>query len=145
MIEAVGEEFWPAYFSRSTGCSRRAGGSGCRPSRCRRPLLATRDTYTWIHKYVFPGGMIPSPEAIDAQLAAHTRLAVVQRRELGPDYATTLRLWRERFLASWQDTRALGFDETFRRMWELYLAYCEAGFRAGYLGVQQLAIADCAR
>jgi cyclopropane-fatty-acyl-phospholipid synthase len=59
---------------------------------------------------------------------------------MGPHYAHTLRLWREQFLANWPTVRRLGFDETFRRMWEFYLAYCEAGFRTGYLNVAQITI-----
>jgi hypothetical protein len=60
---------------------------------------------------------------------------------MGQHYAHTLRLWRSRFLASWPQVNALGFDDTFRRMWEFYLAYCEAGFRAGYLDVAQIGLA----
>ena len=60
---------------------------------------------------------------------------------IGRHYAHTLRLWRERFLANWVEVEALGFDDAFRRMWEFYLAYCEAGFRAGALGVSQLGLA----
>jgi cyclopropane-fatty-acyl-phospholipid synthase len=143
MIEAVGEEFWPVFFARLDALLAPGGRIGLQAiTMDHGRMLATRGTYGWIHKYVFPGGMIPSPEAIDAQLRAHTRLRVDARRELGADYATTLRLWRARFLANWAQTRELGFDETFRRMWELYLAYCEAGFRARYLGVQQLGIAE---
>lgn len=80
----------------------------------------------------------PSLQAVDETLAAHTTLRVTRQRELRPHYARTLRLWRERFCANWPQIHALGFDETFRRMWEFYLAYAEAGFRAGYLGVSQL-------
>ena len=101
-------------------------------------VLATRRSFSWIQKYIFPGGIIPSLQAIDDTLAAHTTLRVTQRRELRPHYARTLHLWRERFIDQWPRIHAQGFDETFRRMWEFYLAYCEAGFRSGYLGVSQL-------
>ena len=104
-------------------------------------MLATRNTYTWIHKYVFPGGFIPSVEAIEDNLARHTGgLRVAERRSLGYDYARTLGHWRTRFLARWDEVEALGFDETFRRMWEFYLGYCEAGFRVGYLDVVQFSL-----
>jgi cyclopropane-fatty-acyl-phospholipid synthase len=63
---------------------------------------------------------------------------VTRQRELRPHYARTLRLWRERFLGQWPRIQAQGFDEIFRRMWEFYLAYSEAGFRSGYLGTSQL-------
>ena len=101
-------------------------------------LLATRRSFSWIQKYIFPGGIIPSLQAIDETLAAHTTLRVTQRRELRPHYARTLHLWRERFNGQWPHIHAQGFSETFRRMWEFYLAYSEAGFRSGYLGVSQL-------
>jgi len=103
-------------------------------------MVATRRSYTWIHKYVFPGGIIPSLRAISDNLAQHSSLSIVERRDLGPHYARTLQLWRERFIAHWPGLEG-SFDETFKRMWEFYLAYCEAGFRVGYLGVSQLGLA----
>jgi cyclopropane-fatty-acyl-phospholipid synthase len=102
-------------------------------------MLATRRSYTWMHRYVFPGGIIPSLKAIAENLEAHTKLAIDERRDLGAHYARTLALWRQRFLTNW-DRLENSFDETFRRMWEFYLAYCEAGFRVGYLGVSQLGL-----
>jgi cyclopropane-fatty-acyl-phospholipid synthase len=89
---------------------------------------------------VFPGGIIPSIRSISDNLAAHTELSIVERRDLGPHYARTLALWREQFLGNWGRLEG-SFDDTFRRMWEFYLAYCEAGFRVGYLGVSQLGLA----
>src|SRR3954466_15913772 len=103
-------------------------------------LLATRHAQGWIHKYIFPGGLIPSLTAIEQIAAASGGLAIETRRDLGGDYARTLRLWRERFVAQTPVVANLGFDAVFRRMWEFYLAYSEAGFRAGYLGVSQLAL-----
>jgi cyclopropane-fatty-acyl-phospholipid synthase len=85
-----------------------------------------------------PGGIIPSLQAIEESLAGHTTLRVSSRRQLGPHYAQTLKQWRSRFLEDWPQVQMLGFDETFRRMWEFYLAYCQAGFRSGYLGVSRL-------
>ena len=104
-------------------------------------LRATRHAYTWIHKYIFPGGIVPSLEAIDGALREHTTLRIVDRCDFGAHYATTLKQWRRRFLSEWDEISRLGFDSVFRRMWEFYLAYCEAGFRAGYLSVSQLALA----
>jgi cyclopropane-fatty-acyl-phospholipid synthase len=141
MIEAVGERYWPAYFAALD--ERLAPGGRVGLQSITMPhdrMVATRRGYTWIHKYVFPGGIIPSLRAIEQELAGHTRLAIVERRDLGPHYARTLHLWRERFLANWGALSG-AFDETFRRMWEFYLAYCEAGFRAGHLGVSQLGLA----
>jgi cyclopropane-fatty-acyl-phospholipid synthase len=141
MIEAVGERYWPTYFAALDSLLAPGGRVGLQAITMPHDrMLATRRGYTWIHKYVFPGGIIPSLRVIEENLAAHSRLSVVELRELGPHYARTLALWRERFLANW--TRLEGsFDDTFRRMWEFYLAYCEAGFRVGYLGVSQLGLA----
>jgi cyclopropane-fatty-acyl-phospholipid synthase len=141
MIEAVGEQYWPTYFTALDGLLKPGGRVGLQAITMPHDrMMATRRSYTWIHKYVFPGGIIPSLRAIEDNLAAHTRLSIVERRELGPHYARTLALWRERFLANWEALSG-SFDDTFRRMWEFYLAYCEAGFRAGYLGVSQLGLA----
>ncbi|MFE0383208.1 class I SAM-dependent methyltransferase [Streptomyces bungoensis] len=138
MIEAVGAEFWPVYFR--TLDERLDPGGRVALQAITMPherMLATRDTFTWIHKYVFPGGIIPSTEAIEDTARAHTRLRPARRDSFGAHYAETLRLWRERFTARAGELGALGFDDTFRRLWTFYLAYCEAGFRAGYLDVQQ--------
>jgi cyclopropane-fatty-acyl-phospholipid synthase len=141
MIEAVGERFWPTYFGALDQLLVPGGRVGLQAITMPHDrMLATRRSYTWIHKYVFPGGIIPSVRAIAENLEAHTRLSIVERRDLGPHYAHTLTLWRERFLANWGRLEG-SFDETFRRMWEFYLAYCEAGFRARYLGVSQLGLA----
>jgi cyclopropane-fatty-acyl-phospholipid synthase len=141
MIEAVGERYWPTYFStidRLLAPDGRALVQAILLSHDR--MRATRDTYTWMHKYIFPGGQLLSVEAIRQVLARSTSLHVTQVRPMGQHYAHTLRLWRERFTQNWPAVRALGFDETFRRMWEFYLGYCEAGFRAGYLDVAQVSI-----
>jgi cyclopropane-fatty-acyl-phospholipid synthase len=141
MIEAVGERYWPTYFAALDHLLAPGGRVGLQAiTMPHEQMMATRRSYTWIHKYVFPGGIIPSLRAIEDNLAAHTKLSIVEQRELGPHYARTLALWRERFLASWS-TLSGSFDDTFRRMWEFYLAYCEAGFRVGYLGVSQLGLA----
>jgi cyclopropane-fatty-acyl-phospholipid synthase len=100
-------------------------------------MLASRDTYTWIQKYIFPGGLLPSVEAIIGATEGHTRLRTVEMTSLRSHYADTLRLWRESFLDRREAVSALGFDGVFQRMWELYLAYSEAGFRSGYLDVYQ--------
>ncbi|MEU1520094.1 class I SAM-dependent methyltransferase [Streptomyces sp. NPDC005811] len=138
MIEAVGAEFWPVYFR--TLDERLAPGGRAALQAITMPherMLASRDTFTWIHKYVFPGGLIPSTRAIEETVRDHTRLRPARRDAFGAHYAETLRLWRERFTERAEDVEALGFDETFRRLWTFYLAYSEAGFRSGYLDVQQ--------
>jgi cyclopropane-fatty-acyl-phospholipid synthase len=141
MIEAVGERYWPAYFGAIDSLLAPGGKVAIQAILLEHHrYLATRETYTWIHKYIFPGGLLPSVEAIEQVVDTHTDLTVERVSPMGPHYAHTLRLWRESFLANWPSVQALGFDDTFRRMWEFYLAYCEAGFRAGYLDVAQISL-----
>lgn len=139
MIEAVGADFWPVYFRTLDRCL--APGGRIALQAITMPddrMRAGRNTYTWIQKYIFPGGLLPSVEAIGEVTAAHTALRVERCDDFGTHYAETLRLWRERFTERAADVDALGFDATFRRMWTFYLAYSEAGFRSGYLHVQQM-------
>ncbi|MFF3691574.1 class I SAM-dependent methyltransferase [Streptomyces sp. NPDC002187] len=139
MIEAVGAEFWPEYFQ--TLDRLLAPGGQIALQAITMPhdrMLASVDTYTWVQKYIFPGGQLPSSEAIEQIVAGCTGLTTAARDGFGPHYAETLRLWRERFTERAEEVEALGFDEVFRRMWTFYLAYSEAGFRSGYLDVQQL-------
>lgn len=144
MIEAVGEKYWPTYFESVDRLLTPTGRFGLQSiTMGHDEMMATRNSYTWIHKYIFPGGIIPSIQSIEDNLRLHTRMEILERRDFGLHYARTLRLWRERFLAAWPTIAGLpghGFDATFKRMWEFYLAYCEAGFTSRYLGVSQLAI-----
>lgn len=141
MVEAVGEEFWPTYFAKIDSLLAPGGKAAIQAIlMADHRLEATRDTYTWIHKYIFPGGMLPSTEAVSRVLRRHTSLHISNTRPMGRHYAHTLRLWRERFVANWEHVHELGFDDRFFRMWEFYLAYCEAGFRTGYLDVAQIRI-----
>ncbi|ONI69939.1 SAM-dependent methyltransferase [Kribbella sp. ALI-6-A] len=139
MIEAVGEKYWPVYFD---AIERRLAPDGVAVVQAivmpHERMLATRNTFTWVQKYIFPGGLIPSVKVIKDVTNQHTGLHAQVLRSLGPDYARTLRIWRNRFIQQWPNIAALGFDETFCRMWEFYLAYSEAGFRSGYLDDVQL-------
>lgn len=83
----------------------------------------------FIKRYIFPGSFIPSVSTITASMARATRLGLVELADFGGSYALTLKAWRERFEAAWEQIAAMGFDETFRRRWRYYLAYCEGGFR----------------
>lgn len=138
MIEAVGYRFWSTYFNaldRLVSPGGRVAIQAITMPHDR--MLASRNTYTWIQKYIFPGGLIPSVEAVVGVTERETRLRTVGVLSLRPHYAETLRLWRQRFAEHREAVSELGFDETFHRMWELYLAYSEAGFRSGYLDVYQ--------
>jgi cyclopropane-fatty-acyl-phospholipid synthase len=138
MVEAVGEEYWPEYFSKIDSVLAPGGRAAIQAILMSdERMKTTRNTYTWMHKYIFPGGRLPSSEAIGRVLRDHTSLRVTNIAPMGPHYAHTLRLWREQFVANRRQVHELGFDDRFFRMWEFYLAYCEAGFRTGYLDVAQ--------
>jgi cyclopropane-fatty-acyl-phospholipid synthase len=141
MIEAVGYKYWPEYFTvldRHLAPGGRVGLQAITMPHER--MLASRDTFTWIHKYIFPGGLIPSVTAIEQSAFTSSSLRIVDRFAFGQHYAETLRLWRERFEAQAAAVTGLGFDDVFRRMWSLYLAYSEAGFASGYLDVYQFVL-----
>ncbi|MGR8012146.1 class I SAM-dependent methyltransferase [Streptomyces hypolithicus] len=142
MIEAVGSEYWSVYFA----TLRRLCAPGGRIvlqaiTMPHERMLNTSRTHTWISKYIFPGGLIPSMKAIERE-SSRAGLKVAADFGFGEHYAETLRLWRESFTRRADAVDALGFDATFRRMWELYLAYSEAGFRARYLDVRQLLLTE---
>jgi cyclopropane-fatty-acyl-phospholipid synthase len=140
MIEAVGEQYWPVYFATLSRVLAPGGSVGLQAITMPHDrMLASRSTYTWMHKYVFPGGLIPSVRAVH-ETAARAGLRVVDDLSFGSGYARTLRLWRERFVAHSDDVRRLGFDPIFERMWTFYLAYSEAGFRSRYLDVHQFVL-----
>jgi cyclopropane-fatty-acyl-phospholipid synthase len=142
MIEAVGERHWPAYFcalDRLLAPGGRAGLQAITMPHDR--MLATHGGHTWIHSYIFPGGQIPSLQAITDTLRGHTSLRVTADCPMGQHYARTLAEWRSRFLAATGQVSQLGFGPAFQRMWNLYLAYSEGGFRSGYLDVHQLVLA----
>jgi cyclopropane-fatty-acyl-phospholipid synthase len=140
MIEAVGEAFWPTYFRTIDRVLAPGGAVGIQAITMPHDrMLASRQTYTWMHKYVFPGGLLPSVEAVHTAVG-NTSMRVVDDFAFGHGYAETLRLWRERFIEHSGEVRRLGFDPIFRRMWTFYLAYCEAGFRSRYLDVHQFVL-----
>ncbi|MFG2868978.1 class I SAM-dependent methyltransferase [Streptomyces sp. NPDC048338] len=145
MIEAVGADYWPAYFT----ALRRALAPGGRIAlqaitMGHQQMLHTAATHTFISKYVFPGGLIPSREAI-AEHSAAAGLRTLADVGFGDHYAETLRLWRERFTAHRPAVTGLGFDPVFQRMWEFYLAHSESGFRSRYLDVRQLLLTEGTR
>ena len=138
MIEAVGYHAWPRYFATLQELVRPGGRVAIQViTMPHNRMLATRNTRTWIQKYIFPGGLLPSTRVISDIAERHTALRTVDMTSLRPHYAETLRLWRERFTQRRDELSRLGFDEVFGRMWELYLAYSEAGFRSRYLDVYQ--------
>jgi cyclopropane-fatty-acyl-phospholipid synthase len=145
MIEAVGANHWDEYFTAIDRALVPGGRVGLQAIlQDDRTVALTKDTYTWIRKYIFPGGQCASIPAIERSLAGRTALQITDRYSFNKHYAQTLHRWRMRFEERADEVDALGFDETFRRMWSFYLAYSEAGFRTGYLDVSQLTLVKAA-
>jgi len=137
MLEAVGERWWPTYFARIAASLPRGGRALLQSIVIDETLFARyRSGSDFIREYIFPGGMLPSVARVHAA-AQRAGFEVVESHPFGVDYARTLALWRERFVAAQPQLRRLGFDERFERMWLFYLAYCEAGFLAGSTDVVQ--------
>ncbi|MEJ6003381.1 cyclopropane-fatty-acyl-phospholipid synthase family protein [Paucibacter sp. AS307] len=141
MFEAVGRQYWDGYFQTLRN-KLKPGGRACIQSITIRDDLFERYTRSsdFIQQYIFPGGMLPSPSQFRAH-AARAGLRVVNELAFGLDYAETLRRWREAFLAREAMVREQGFDTRFMRLWEFYLAYCEAAFAAGNTDVMQFTLA----
>ena len=138
MFEAVGEEFWPVYFRKVSDCLRQGGKAGLQVITIQDRFFETyRKEMDFIRRYIFPGGMLPCPR-IMTDMGNSNGLKQIASLEFGHDYARTLKVWRDNFRSVWPDLTEMGFDERFRRMWEYYLAYCEAGFLAGNIDVRQI-------
>lgn len=144
MIEAVGEEFWPNYFSQLRDRLLPQGLAGIQAITIRDSMFQSyRREVDFIQRYVFPGGMLPSPAVLKA-LGERFGIPIIKERIFGQDYARTLATWRNNFRQAWPNLKPLGFDERFRRLWEYYLAYCEAGFLSGNIDVRQVIFAKSA-
>jgi len=138
MVEAVGHQYLGDYFAK---CARLLAPHG----RAAVQAITVRDDWydprqrqvDFIKRYIFPGSFVPSISTL-ASAAGTTDLRLVHLEDITPHYVETLRRWRARFDESWEDIRALGFDERFRRLWDFYLAYCEGGFAEAILGTAQL-------
>nr|WP_315848690.1 cyclopropane-fatty-acyl-phospholipid synthase family protein [uncultured Rhodoferax sp.] len=137
MVEAVGREYWPTYFA-SVAKLLKPGGRACVQSIVIDDALFDRyiSSTDFIQQYIFPGGCLPCPREFRAQARA-AGLEVVDEYAFGPDYAETLRRWRDAFLAERDRVMAAGFDHRFMLIWEFYLAYCEAAFDERNIDVVQ--------
>jgi cyclopropane-fatty-acyl-phospholipid synthase len=141
MFEAVGERYWPSYFSKINETLAPGGRAGLQ-------IITIKDQYfeeyrsraDFIQKYIFPGGMLPSEERL-RKVTQKAGFAWTAIDRFGLDYAETLAEWHASFDAAWADIRPLGFDERFRKLWKFYLSYCEAGFRTQRTNVVQLSLA----
>jgi cyclopropane-fatty-acyl-phospholipid synthase len=140
MFEAVGREYWPGFFATVHDKLKRGGRACIQTITIRDDLFERYVTGTdFIQQYIFPGGLLPSPAQFRAQAGA-AGLEVINELAFGADYAQTLRHWRERFQAEESRVRRLGFDNRFVRIWEFYLAYCEAAFEGGNTDVIQFTL-----
>jgi cyclopropane-fatty-acyl-phospholipid synthase len=141
MFEAVGEKYWPAYFAKIAEVLKPGGRAGLQIITIRDDLFERyRTRVDFIQKYVFPGGMLPSLSRLEEE----TRRAGLKRDSVdrfGVSYAETLAEWGRRFRAAWGEIGPMGFDERFKRLWQFYLSYCEAGFRTGNTDVVQISLA----
>src|SRR5271165_625836 len=139
MFEAVGLKYYDAYF---TTCDRLLKPEGTlflqtiTMNQQKFPVYRKRSD--WIKKYIFPGAELASLAEVLSSLGRCTQMSLHYAEDIGVHYAETLKAWRERFLARIGQVKALGFDQTFLRTWEYYLAYCEGAFREGYVGDIQL-------
>lgn len=139
MIEAVGYEYLETFFETIDQVLAPGGRAVIQAiTMPHHRMLTTRSTYTWVQKYIFPGGFLPSTRLLADVAGRRTELVVREQLSMGEHYAHTLRLWQQRFNARADRVAELGFDPIFRRMWRLYLAHAEAGFRCGYLDVHQI-------
>ncbi|MGU3575952.1 class I SAM-dependent methyltransferase [Brucellaceae bacterium C25G] len=137
MFEAVGEENWPVYFAKLKAMLREDGQALLQVITIDDKYLHNyRRNADFIQTYIFPGGMLPSQEAL-IDVANQFGLSLENRLMFGHDYEKTLILWDDVFIKHWQTIEALGFDERFKRMWHYYLHYCAVGFRAGRIDVGQ--------
>jgi cyclopropane-fatty-acyl-phospholipid synthase len=140
MFEAVGERYWPVYFGKVSEVLRPGGRAALQIITIADNLFEDyRKRADFIQRYVFPGGMLAS-EARLREETARAGLGWDGARAFGQDYAATLAEWGQRFRGAWGDIRTQGFDERFKRLWQFYLSYCEAGFRTERTDVIQLAL-----
>nr|WP_321253313.1 cyclopropane-fatty-acyl-phospholipid synthase family protein [uncultured Ruegeria sp.] len=141
MFEAVGQKYWPVYFETVRDRLKPGGQATLQ--------IITVGDHRWdyykngvdfIQKYIFPGGMLPSPTILRQEIE-RAGLCVMKSREFGKSYDLTLRRWYETFNAKWEEISQMGFDERFRRMWNYYLTACGAAFDTGNCDVTQITIA----
>lgn len=135
MFEAVGENYWSSYFSQVKNCLKPGGRAGLQVITIANERYASyRKSVDFIQRYIFPGGMLPSPEILHVKFR-EAGLKLDQQIDFASDYARTLADWRHKFIDVWPEIQNLGFDTRFRNMWEYYLAYCEAGFSSSSIDV----------
>jgi cyclopropane-fatty-acyl-phospholipid synthase len=142
MIEAVGEKYLDKYFETIKRSLNVNGAAAIQGITIRDDLFERyRSSEDFIQKYIFPGGFLPSRDFMKS-LIKKNNLNLLKINSYPDDYAKTLATWRENFLKVWNNIAPLGFDETFKRMWEFYLSYCEAGFKSKNIDLIQLSMSN---
>ncbi len=139
MLEAVGQEYLGTYFKRVESLLAPNGLAGIQVITCPNPLYDDyRRRVDWIQKHIFPGSHLPSTRTLIEYAETSGSLDLYHMESFGLHYARTLKEWRLRFMERWNEIESMGFDKTFQRKWEYYLAYCEAGFAERHVNVCQL-------
>jgi cyclopropane-fatty-acyl-phospholipid synthase len=140
MFEAVGEQYWPTYFGKVAEVLKPGGRAGLQVITIQDDLFeGYRRRADFIQKYVFPGGMLAAERRLREE-TDRAGLAWTGISRFGQDYGETLGEWKRSFDTNWEEIRRLGFDLRFRRLWDFYLSYCEAGFRTGRTDVVQVGL-----
>ena len=148
MIEAVGARYLDTYFGKCSSLLKPTGAMLLQAITLQDQFYARAlNSVDYIQRFIFPGSFIPSVSAISDSVARVTDMKLFNLEDIGPHYAPTLRMWRERFFANISRVRELGYPESFNRLWEFYLCYCEGGFAERQLGDVQMLLTkpDCRR
>jgi cyclopropane-fatty-acyl-phospholipid synthase len=148
MIEAVGARYLETYFRKCSSLLKPTGAMLLQAITLQDQYYARAvKSVDYIQRFIFPGSFIPSVNAITGSVARVTDMKLFNFEDIGPHYAPTLRMWRERFFANVSRVRELGYPESFNRLWEFYLCYCEGGFAERQLGTVQMLLTkpDCRR
>ncbi len=139
MIEAVGHQYLDTYFKRCSDLLKPSGAMLLQSITIRDQFYEqAKRSVDFIKRFIFPGSFIPSVRALTDSVARSTDMKLFHLEDIGPHYARTLKAWRQRFMARQSDVRALGYPESFVRMWDYYLCYCEGGFEERSLGDVQM-------
>ncbi len=142
MIEAVGEKYLNQYFKTIKSSLNKGGNAALQGITIKDELFDRyRSNEDFIQKYIFPGGFLPSLDQIK-KLAKKNHLNLEEVNSYSDDYAKTLFTWKKNFLSAWDKILPLGFDDYFKRMWEFYLSYCEAGFKAKNIDLIQFSMSN---
>jgi len=138
MFEAVGEKYWSTFFERMSACLKPGGKAGLQIIAIQERMFKNyRSNTDFIQRYIFPGGMLPTP-SIMKSLGESAGMPMTAETKFGKDYARTLSEWRTSFDENWDNIKPLGFDERFKKLWQYYMHYCEAGFLSGNIDVRQM-------